>query len=144
MPTLSTHPELHPQLAHTRELPLKEHRTTRLKVKDKHGEMKKHLCGMINDYEKSGNGGMQRSSKSNDWGSHNFEEVVDGDDRSSFLPDDNQNFFCLLYYWQRLDKEGKVQFTLARLPDWMKANPGQFAFTSTPAQRSSVNEKVMT
>ncbi len=147
VPTLKTYPELHPELASSRELPLKDYRANRSKVKDKYGEMKNQLHGMVINYEKSGNGGMQRSDTSNDWGSFNFDDLVDGDDRSSFLPDNNQELFYLLYYWQRLDEEGQVQFTLAKLPNWMKANSGQFALTSSgPSNRSSTvaSEKAFT
>ena len=146
VPTLKAYPHLHPELAHSRELPLKDYRATRSKVKDKYGEFKNQLHGMVINYEKSGNGGMQRSNQSNDWGTFDFEELMDGDDRSSFLPNNNQDLFYLLYYWQRLDEEGQVQFTLAKLPEWMKANSGQFALTSQPGQRSSAaaNEKAFT
>ena len=146
VPTLKAYPGLHPELSYSRELPLKDYRATRSKVKDKYGEMKNQLHGMVINYEKSGNGGMQRSNTSNDWGTFNFEDVMDGDDRSCFLPNNNQDLFYLLYYWQRLDEEGQVQFTLAKLPGWMKANSGQFALTSPPSQRSSTaaNEKAFT
>ena len=112
-------------------------------MKDKCGEMKNQLHDMVLNCEKSGNGGMQRSFESKDWGSFNFEDVVDGDDRSSFLPRNDQKLFCLLCHWQRLDEEGHVQFTLAKLPAWMKANSGQFALTSPPNKRPASNEKVV-
>ena len=142
IPTLCTYPDLHVELTNARQLPLGDYRTTRDKVKEKYGEMKNHLHGMILKYERSGNGGMQRSDDSDDWGTFNLEEVTDGDDRSMFLPKNDQNLFYLLYYWQRLDEEGKVAFTLAKLPNWMKANAGQFALCSNPNKRSG-NEKAL-
>ena len=68
---------------------------------------------------------------------------MDGDDHSSFLPRNDQKLFYLLHHWQCLDEEGHVQFTLAKLPDWTKANSGQFALTSPPNKRPPGNEKVV-
>jgi hypothetical protein len=41
--------------------------------------------------------------------------------------------YYLLYFWERLDGECKLQFTLAKLPDSAKASSDQFSLTSPPA-----------
>ena len=148
MPTLATYPDLHPELATSRDLPLLDYRTTRAKVKDKYNEMKNHLHGVIIRYERSGNGGMQRSDESPDWGRFGLdpENVVAGDDRKTYLPKDrynqpNQNLYYLLYFWQKLDEEGAVQFTLAKLPKSMKADSDNFALVSPSMKRKESNDK---
>jgi len=37
---------------------------------------------------------------------------------------------CLLCFWEKLDKEGHVQFTLSKLPDWIKSNARVFSLVA--------------
>lgn len=132
VPMLTSLPDLHPDLADARELPLKQYRTTRAKVKEKYNEMKNHLHAMVIKWERSGSGGQQRSDHAEDWGTFDPDLVEDGDDRQNFLPTGNANMYYLLYYWHKLDEEGYLQFTLAKLPDSVKATSDQFTLVSPP------------
>ena len=117
VPHTTAMPDLHPDLAESRALPLKEYRMTRTKMKEKYDSLKKRLHGMVGRWERSGNGGMQRDDSAPDWGHFDLEQVTDGDNRANFLPAYDDGRVCtdyyLLYFWERLDKEGYVQFTLA-------------------------------
>ena len=53
----------------------------------------------------------------------------------------NQKMFYLLYFWHKLDVEGYVQFTLAKLPDWVKANSSSFTLTSPQAAYRKESDK---
>ena len=134
IPCTTPMPDLHPELAESRSLPLGEYRMTRAKMKEKYDSLKKRLHTIIVNYEKSGNGGFQRSDTSPDWGHFDLEETFDGDDRASFLPnydDGRANTDChVLCFWEKLDKEGDVQFTLAKLPDWIKSNARVFSLVA--------------
>ena len=81
-------------------------------MKEKCDSMKNRLHLMIVNWEKSGNGGLQHSEMSDDWGHFDLENVVDGDNRASFLiPYDDGRLntdFYLLYFWERLDKVGFI------------------------------------
>jgi len=77
-------PDLHPELAESRSLPLKDCRMTRSKMKEKHDSLKKRLHTMIVNYEKSGNCGGQCAETSPDWGKFDLDETFDGDNRDSF------------------------------------------------------------
>jgi hypothetical protein len=133
VPRLQTYPDLHPDLAEPCDLPLKQYRTTRAKVKDKYDEMRIHLHGMVIKWEQSGNGGQQRAEDAEDFGSFDPLEVDDGDNRRNFLPNGNDSMYYLLYFWERLDGECQLQFTLAKLPDSAKATSDQFSLTSPHA-----------
>ncbi|KAG7355336.1 hypothetical protein IV203_004692 [Nitzschia inconspicua] len=85
-PTTESLPDLHPDLADARDLPLKEYRTTRAKVKEKYNEMRHYLHAIVLNWEQSGNGGQQRSDDAEDWDTFDPLLVVDGDDRKNFLP----------------------------------------------------------
>ena len=134
IPWTTPMPDLHPELAESRSLPLKDYRMTRSKMKEKYDSLKKRLHTIIVNYEKSGNGGLQRTDTSPDWGHFDLEETFDGDDRAAFLPNyddgrENKDYY-LLYFWEKLDKEGCVQFTLAKLPDWIKSNARVFSLVA--------------
>ncbi|KAG7340535.1 hypothetical protein IV203_024078 [Nitzschia inconspicua] len=121
-PTTESLPDLHPDLADARDLPLKEYRTTRAKVKEKYNEMRHYLHAIVLNWEQSGNGGQQRSDDAEDWGTFDPLLVVDGDDRKNFLPSGEANMYYLLYYWHKLEKEGYLQFTLAKLAEGIRAS----------------------
>ncbi|KAG7355548.1 hypothetical protein IV203_000234 [Nitzschia inconspicua] len=139
IPTLTSLPDLHPDLADARELPLKEYRTTKAKVKEIHTEMTNHLHAMVMKWEQSGNGGQQRSDDDEDWGTFDPDLVVDGggdDDRRDFLPaGGNATKYYLLYYWHKLDMEGYLQTTLVKLPDRVKASSDRFTSGSQSAAK---------
>ncbi|KAG7361736.1 hypothetical protein IV203_036837 [Nitzschia inconspicua] len=126
VPTLTSLPDLHPDLADARELPLKEYRTTRATVKEIHTEMTNHLRAMVMKWEQSGNGGQQRSDDDEDWGTFDPDLVVDGgdDDRRNFLPEGNNaaTKYYLLYFWHKLDKDGYLQMNLVKLPNRVKSS----------------------
>ena len=144
IPSTTPMPGLHSELAECRALPLKEYRMTGAKMKEKYDSLKKRLHLMICNWEKSGNGGLQRDDSAPDWGTFSLEETVDGDDRANFLPqyeDGRVNTdYYLLYFWEKLDKEGYVQFTLAKLPEWMKSNSRVFSLVATD-RKGRENEK---
>ena len=53
--------------------------------------------------------------------------VVAGDDRGGYLTEggtapENEKYFYVLYFWHLLDEAGLVQFTLAKLPDYIAAD----------------------
>jgi len=126
--------DLHPELDESRSLPLREHQMTRVKMKEKCDSLKKRLDTVIVNCENSGDGGLQRVDASPDWGHFDLEDTFDGDDRASFLPNCNDgraNTDChLLCFWEKLDKEGHIQFTLAKLPDWIKSNAHVFSLVA--------------
>ena len=133
IPRSTALPDLHPELEKARDLPLLQYRTTRAKVKEKYDEMRGQLNGMIVKWELSGNGGHQRSEDADDFGHFDPEEVIDGDDKRNFLP--NDAMYYLLYYWHRLDEEGFLQFTLAKLPESAKACSDHYSLVSAPARK---------
>ena len=134
VPSTIAMPDLCPELAVSRQLPLKEYRTTRDKIKEKYDLMKNKLHVMIGNWERSGNGGMQRDDSVADWGHFDLDNVVDGDNRINFLPQSEDGrtstAHCLVHFWERLDKEGHIQFTLAKLPEWIKANAHVFSLVA--------------
>ena len=63
--------------------------------------------------------------------------VVAGNDLEEFLtkggtePENEKYFyFYVLYFWHLLDEGGLVQFTLAKLPNYIAANSESFNFVS--------------
>ena len=71
-----------------------------------------------------------------------MEEVFDGDDRAMFLPsydDGRRQDVYLLYFWELLRQTGLVQFTLAKLPSWIKSNNQTFALVFADRTRSGRN-----
>jgi hypothetical protein len=58
IPMLTDLQDLHPALADARKLPLRDCRTTRSKVKEKHNDMKNYLHTMVIKWEQSGNSGI--------------------------------------------------------------------------------------
>ena len=132
LPAMKVVQDLHPSLEEPRDLPLKEYRTTRSKVKEKYDEMKNQLHSMVVKWELSGNGGMQRSDDADDFGAFDLEEVIDGDNRRNFLPDGNDSLYYLLYFWHRLEEEGFLQFTLAKFPDNVAIDSDNFSTVTSP------------
>ncbi|KAG7373795.1 hypothetical protein IV203_012890 [Nitzschia inconspicua] len=133
VPKLTSLPNLHPDLADARVLPLKQHRTNKAKVQEQYNIMTKHLHAMVVEWEQSGNGGQQRSDDAPDWGRFDSDLVVDGDDRKNFLPAStrNNNMSYLLYFWHKLDEEGCLQQTLVKLPDRIKTASDQTSLVGT-------------
>ena len=91
------------------------------------------LFPIIHNYEKSGNDGEQRQETDEDLGSTNLmcTRVVAGDDCSGILNEggtepENKKYFYLLYFWHLLDQGGLVQFTLAKLPNYIAADSESF------------------
>jgi hypothetical protein len=142
VPRLTALPDLHPERAEPRDLPLLQYRTTRSKVKEKYDEMRIHLNGMIVKWELSGSGGHQRDADpvSADFGHFDPEDVIDGDDKRNFLPNGNDSMYYLLYYWHRLDEDNCLQFTLAKLPECAKATSEHFTLVSPPAKKKTKSE----
>jgi len=141
IPTTTPLPDVHQELATAIQIPLRNYSITREKVKEKYNEMKNHLHSMILKYERSGNGGYQRSEDAQDWGEFDEDLVMDGDDRKNFLPGGNQNLYYLLYFWYKLDSEGYLQFTLAVLPKNVKASSDEFSFVAKrPEKKQKTSE----
>lgn len=136
IPRTKAYPDLHPELADPRDVPFNLWIATGARAKDKYFEMKTILHSMIVNWEKSGNGGGQRADTAPDFGNFNGDEVVDGDDRANFLPHGGQTHY-LLYFWERFDEEGFLQFTLARIPPEKAADANNFSFCSPQLRRPS-------
>ena len=72
---------------------------------------------MVNEWEKSGSGGGNRDPSADDFGHVYGEELVDGDDRKSFLKG-NQPY--VLYYWYLMDKYELLAVSLSIIPTKFK------------------------
>ena len=69
-------------------------------------------------------------------------ELCNGDNRSNFLQ--NPSEFYVLYFWHRLDQEGKITFTLSQLLESMAASADKCAsvLELTKRTRSSRDNSV--
>ena len=88
--------------------------------------MKNKHHGIICKWEQSGNGDGQRADDDEEWGHFDLQKVdtTNGADRRSFLDDpDQRHLLCLR---ASLDDLNLVQFTLAKLPNFMTANASHF------------------
>ncbi|KAG7344236.1 hypothetical protein IV203_022244 [Nitzschia inconspicua] len=103
--------------------------------------MRHYLHAIVLNWEQSGNGGQQRSDDAEDWGTVDPLLVVDGDDRKIFLPSGEANMYYLLYYWHKLEKEGYLQFTLAKLAEGIRASAEEIALVREKKRLKPSNEK---
>ena len=137
-------PELHPDFAEAQSVEPTSYQFTRAKVKEVYNDMRVKLYPIVENYEKSGNGIGQRGRGEDhkDWGTVDLSlaTTIDGDDRSNFLPHNNPHASYLLLFWHRLQECGLVQFTLAKLPDKMRASSDELSMissTSRPTNRQA-------
>ena len=68
------------------------------------------LAVTMNTYELNGNNAGQRDKDNENYGQVDLAKCVDGNNCANFIYSANE--FYLLYWWNKLDKEGFVQFTL--------------------------------
>ena len=121
-------PNLHPEFTESKKLNLNEYRMSRETAKEIITTVHPLLATMMSNYELSGNGAGQRSSRNEDYGCVDLSLYVAGYDRASFLFNLFSSF--LLYWWQKLDGEGFVQFTLCILNTFQRSNAVNFQLVS--------------
>lgn len=86
--------------------------TTPQKIKEKIADIRARLVVVIDNWERSGNGGGNRSIDDDDYGRINTMTLQD-DDRSNFLGGNKSH---LLYFWQILEECELLQKTLSVIP----------------------------
>ena len=129
-------PDLHPDFYVSRTLKLSDFVMTRDKAKDLLVTTRPLMMKMINNYELSGAGGGQcRSEEDENFGSFDIARCEEGDDRANFL--DNKSNSYLLYWWQRFDDEGFLQFTLCKLDTFHRANANEFQLVSSGSKHKN-------
>jgi hypothetical protein len=121
-------PDLHDDFAESMELPLSDdYSMTPDRAKALIASMKPRIAKMVTNYEQSGNGdgmlggGDEDDDDYNDANPRNFDlcNCVAGDTRRSFLlPGDSSD---LLYWWHVLEDAGMLQYTIAMLPEDVRA-----------------------
>ena len=112
--------DLHEDFAQPIDCPILDYKMSRIRPK---------LAKMIHNYELSGSGaGMMREEDNEMYRHFDPDKCVDGDDRRSFLLNINESW--LLYWWDRLDKEGMLQFTICILDKFQRANAETFALVA--------------
>ena len=135
-------PDLHSDFLESRQLLLGEYKLTREKAKKISVHIRPKLGVMINKYELIGAGSGQRDEDHDDYGKVDLTKCVDGDDCSNFISSPNESY--LLYWWNKLDQEGFVQFTLCVLDKFQRANTTKFNLVSNihliPTKRSTGNQ----
>ena len=119
-------PDLHEDFALPVKLVLKQWRCTRDKAKDLANAVRPKLAKMCHNYELSGAGAGQMRDEGNErYGHFDLDHCIEGDDRRSFLLNPSESW--LLYWWDRLDKEDVLQFTLCILDKFQRANAEIFS-----------------
>ena len=106
--------DLHSDVVDPIKLKLGNYVMTRDKAKDIVVSFRPKLATMVHKYELSGNGAGQREELDVDYGRVDLEKYVDGDDRGNYL-EKGANTSYLLYWWNTLDVDGFVQFTICIL-----------------------------
>ena len=115
-------PDLHEKFKTKLDLSKPEGATiTAEKVKTTMTLIKPKMFGVMFNYEKSGNRSGQKNEDDLDRGKLSLEECVYGGNRANFLPNRNKDW-CLFHWWAALDEMQLLNFTLVRLPNFMKAN----------------------
>jgi hypothetical protein len=129
-PTVKQYDELLPQLGDFYNIEQTSYPMDALKVKEIFDQSKNEVMGCIDKWERSGNGSGQSNHDAENWGTYDLTmaDTSMGDNRFNFIPNGKWHLF---YFWSRLDEEDLLQFTLCKLPDFMKANSSSFTTVAT-------------
>jgi hypothetical protein len=119
-PTTSMYPELHEDFKYPIMLLHSDAPTpvTAQKIKEKLADSRAKLVVIIDNWERSGNGGGNRSIGDNDYGCVG-EMTLQDDDRSNFLGGQKSH---LLYFWSILEETQMLQKTLSIIPRDLSAS----------------------
>ena len=148
-PTSLSYCDLHEDFVKSYDLPKnKDYDMTIDRAKALITSMKPRIAKIKSNYEQSGNGDGMRHSGGNDddepEGEYNLKNCMEGDNRRSFLlAGDTSN---LLYWWEVLDEEGMLDYTLSVLPIDVGGNsetvPSAIT-TSSSAKRTKDDQKII-
>jgi hypothetical protein len=142
-PVTTTYPNLHDDFRWGIELHASDAPTaTPSKIKEKLADVRAKLVIIINNWQRSGNGGgnkmdevynLQESQQAlDDTETPRKELTYQDDDRRNYLGNNKPH---LLYFWQKLDEGNILQNTLAVIPRDISADSEGIPSTLTPFDR---------
>ena len=114
---------------------------SRDKAKDLIGKMKPKVLRLCDRYERSGSGGGQRSSDDEEYGHFDLDNCIEGDDRRNFLGHESSD---VLYWWNVLDDEQILHFTLAVLADEFAADSEETPTSTLSATATTTKKRKVT
>lgn len=134
-PETHVYPDLHEDFKSPIKLLFKDAPTpaTPQKIKEKIADIRARLVVIIDKWERSGNGGGNRSIDDDDYGRISSMTLQD-DDRANFLGGNKPH---LLYFWQILDECELLQRTLSIIPKEHSASSDGIPSTSSSTTGSN-------